>query len=379
MRETQHNVADEYAGPSERSMKLTLTDFLGWLFIFISPVGITTLVSAPSNRLWLEFDWGAWWFTDVGRSFLKDANWLLPTFLALVLAFYAALIGQSLAKTNEEVVFQTRRRLVPAGLAVASIVVVFTASATIASAFTPAEWSRMPGIAATALAICLLGIGVGRFETRSHEDRLKVAKQLRKHHQGVLRRLPKASGLEPKRRGVVAAWTYGAVIIVPTVTVLIALLAEGSAPWIALAYAGMWLLVSVFCALLGLTLPVVLLESAYAANPKWKVLKKVGAAVMALWIASYTVIWLISAAANPADLLPVAPANLIFMLPGLTLWILIEVSLFASPRKFRPRFFAWTLHSAVIESVRRTTEKRLAALKDEIVMREKEAGKRADD
>lgn len=102
---------------------------------------------------------------------------LLPTFLAIVLALYAALMGQSVANTPSEDVLRTRRRLVPAGLMLASLVLAFLGTAIVVAFDSPSHWPRIPGLVVVSVAISLLGIGVGRFESRSLQVQLETAKR----------------------------------------------------------------------------------------------------------------------------------------------------------------------------------------------------------
>jgi hypothetical protein len=377
--ESNIGLAEETVDPTERSIQTTLLEFSGWIAGFVGLVALITLATNPGRDEWLNFDWDSWWFTDVGRSFLADASWLLPTFLAIVLALYAALIGQSVAKTAQKEVWRTRRRLVPAGLAVASLVAVFTLAGTFASIYEPTEWRRMPGISITALAICLLGIGVGKFETQSRDDKIAFARDQRKSFRALRRRLPETPSSVTIRPWVVTGATTLVAVVLPALVLLIALRFEGVPTSSAAALAALGLVVNAFGSLLGIGLPIVLIHSAYAGKRSWKIVKNIGAGACAIFLASFAIVWVITVALDPSESRPSTPEVIILFLPGVLIWVMVEISLFARPQSLPPRLFAWTLHGAVVESIRRNSTARIAALKEEIAgLRRAEAGEREE-
>lgn len=365
----------EILEPTERSIGKTLFDFAMWVTTLTFLIFLFSVATSPVPSTWPDIDWKTWWLTDVGRSFLKDASWLLPTFLAIVLAFYAALIGQKATNTEREEVLRTRRRLVPAGLGVASAVFVLAGAGALASVFEPAEWPRTPGLFITALAICLLGIGVGRFETQSFDDKMKNARSQRRVHRALLRRLPGIPASVSTRPRTVIFCTTAVAVIVPTLFLFAALLVNGQQVVPALITARSGLLVNLFVTGVGIGLPMVLINSAYTGMQSWKTVKNIGAGVLTVSLAAWAIIGLFLVAHDPSELLPVDPTSFLLFLPGVVVCAIVEISLFASPRRFPPVLFSLTLRGAVVALIRRSSTARIATLKKEIAQIKANAAK----
>jgi hypothetical protein len=360
---------------TERSLKSTLLELFGLVVALAGTVVLISVVSSGGTFGTPIFDWGKWWLLDIGRSFLTEANWLLPTFLAIVLAFYAALIGQSFANTSLEDVLRTRSRLVPAGIALASFVILFTVSAVLACISSPEEWPRIPGVVIVAIAVCLLGIGVGRFESRSRHDQLETAQRQRQAVQARLDALSDAlrSGSDSRSRAfsipsptAVMIATGVAFVLILTAPVAVGLLIEGN--WtVAGARVGLlYLALNGILVTAGVFLPLVLMQSSFEGRRSARLFKTVLAAVCVSFLGTVAVVsaivWINSASTSAQDFMIVS----MFILPSAIVCTTAYVSLFASPNRSNRQLFKWTLRSALIESVRQSSVKELMRLDERI-------------
>jgi len=365
MRQKTPNPTMPEAVESERSIGATLVEFGGWLAAIVGVIALVTVVTSAGSFGSVGFDWEAWWLISIGRSFLADANWLLPMFLAGVLALYAALIGQSVTNTSAAEVLRTRGRLVPAGTGLASVVVAFAGAAALACITSPDQWPRMPGIGFFSLVICLLGIGIGRFESRSREDQLDGAQRLREQTHARLKALPSVSEDGPVPAAVLVG-SIAAAVLIPTLPLLIAAAVTGSDAKSVAGLAGLLLLSNFVWMVVGLGLPLLLVQWSYDGGGPGRIAKNVVAAFLTPVLAMYAVLWLfdtpqLSSADPNASLVGV-----LFTAPGLVVFVLAVISLFPPKRLRGVSPYRLSLRRAIVELTRRSASRRIGRLDREV-------------
>jgi len=365
MRRKTPNPTMPGSAESERSISATLVEFGGWFAAIAGVVSLVTIATSAGSFGKTDFDWESWWLISIGRSILADANWLLPMFLAVVLALYAALIGQSVANTSAEEVLRTRGRLVPAGTGLASVVVAFAVAAALACISSPDQWPRMPGIGFFSLVVCLLGIGIGRFESRSREDQLDGAQQLRKQTQARLNALPSASEDGPAPAAVIAG-SLAAVVLIPTLPLLIAAVVTGSTAISTTGLSGLLLLSNSVWMIIGLGFPLVLIQWSYDGGKPGRIVKNLIAAIFTPVLAMFGLLWLFATPELTSTDPNASLIGVLFVAPGLLVFVLTVVSLFPPARLRVGRPYRLSLRRAVVELTRRSASRKVGRLDREV-------------
>ena len=123
---------------------------------------------------------------EIGRTAIGDAGWVLPSLLGVILAFYAALIGQSLTRTNRDAMTYTRNRLGLAGQLISAVVVVYLALAVVTCVSEQSKFPHLLGILALGTITVLLGAGAGTFVLGTFEEQIQVARASRSRRQSKL-------------------------------------------------------------------------------------------------------------------------------------------------------------------------------------------------
>lgn len=175
---------------NERSMALILREFCGWLMLILGFTGGATLLASAEAVTDGRYDRALLWLAQVGATFVSlDASWVLPTLLGMVLALYAALLGQSVTGADRAAVLRTRRRLVPAGLAASAFIVTLDVAAVIATAVGLTESARLPVLLTMSVGVILLGLLIGKFELFSHEEKVRYALEQKTRAERLIARL----------------------------------------------------------------------------------------------------------------------------------------------------------------------------------------------
>jgi hypothetical protein len=357
--------------PAERSLRRTLIEFATFLSVPIGVVGFASSVASGLTFPTSRFDWESWWFLHIGRAFLADAAWFLPTLLAILLALYVALIGQSPPNTPLAGIRRTRVRFARAGLALASITVVFFGSGVAAAIATPAFWPRIPLVFVASSAICLLGIGVGRFEWRSSEVQLAAAKETLEIRVAQAQRLPTAPKLSAERTRLPRPWlviavTFAAYVTLCTAPAPIAATLDRMSVQSSIELIGLSLFVNIWWGVFGLLIPVALIRWSFDDVRPMRVMKSVISGILTLALAGYAITFGAGMILDSSDAQVWNFGTILISAPGVVLSVAAAASLFARGRTRHPHLFALTLRSAVEESARLDARRIIARLETEI-------------
>lgn len=149
------------------------------IFIFAS--------NGTNNDLKKNPPWPA--LADMGDAVLRDAGWVLPTFLAIILSFYAVMIGLSVAHTDRKAIIKTRFNLGRSAQLIAIITLAFIGLAVFAAFRNPAQASSMLGVIAIGLPIVALGTKTGSFVLGSNEEKSEGARLQKSRAEQSLNRL----------------------------------------------------------------------------------------------------------------------------------------------------------------------------------------------
>jgi hypothetical protein len=353
----------------ERPLSETMLEYAGWLFISVALIGAITLVESFLPITKWQFDWSAWWFVEMGTSFMKaDAAWLLPTLLAIVLALYAALLGQKITREEAEDIYHTRRRLVPAGVAVAGLVTVLGSSAVSAVALGPADWTALPGVMAVSFAVVLFGLGIGRYQTRGPKKALKLAKQARRATRLRIARLDaSAPDLAPSFDALAnpsSGRHMARVLIITTTTIVIATTAiesigflfDGAAFERSIGFVPVLLLLNLCVACLGAATPLVLLSQSYDEELIVRVITRFTAGFFPIFFLVPSVLF------SDQLLLRGDWRLLLFVIPAVVSIGFVELSLFARWKRLHYPHGDWTFRYAAFNSHRSSLVRSVSAL-----------------
>lgn len=168
---------------------LGISFFLGGLVLFAASGLTTDWNTHPPLPVLIE----------IGRTAVGDAGWVIPSFLGVILALYAALIGQALTRTNRDAITYTRNRLGIAGQLISAVVVVYLALAVVACISEQSKSPHLLGILALGTITVLMGAGAGTFVLGTLEEQMEVARASRSRAQARLNQLNPAPSMTRTR------------------------------------------------------------------------------------------------------------------------------------------------------------------------------------